>query len=385
MANFPCDNTIICPCTDNPLGNFSSEAPDPFVYYGFRPVLWNPNNPIGGHRPPAPPIYYAADCAGFCTSTLSQEDADLCAARQAFICSHTPPGGGPPQLFFNQPQSCSLPCGNGSFFVWQVPGGAFVNVSQAAADNQAQAYACQQAALHAFCLNDIPNEAETGTEYDATIFVNGAARTPVHFLLVAGSLPPGLTLTPEGPLSTFLHGTPTTTGTFTFTIEAVDAIGVFVTKQYTITVTSTCSQFWTSIAGNWTFQFQGANSTGSISGNLLIVSAYTKNGIDLFGITIANNGVSPPLNPVLTAQFQCTLTVVPLVITNIGPIGVLQIQIDDANTAAVYFTFTGAPGAPTVFNFTLPVGAKPRVSATVTLQSPVNGFDSQLAYGITLG
>jgi hypothetical protein len=237
MANRPCNQAIICPGSDNPLGNFSSEAPDPFSYFSFRYPIVNPHNPIGGDGPRIPPTYFANDCAGICVSTISQEDADLCAARQAYICSHTPPGGQPPQLFFNTLQTCSVACGNGSFFVWQVPPGSFVALSQAAADEQAQAYACLQAARHAFCLNDIDPDAQVGIAYFSTIFVqSGFPRQPVRFSIIAGSLPPGLALVPEGPLSSVITGTPTATGVYTFTVLAVDALNIIVTKVYTITV-----------------------------------------------------------------------------------------------------------------------------------------------------
>lgn len=237
MANIPCPNVTICPGSDGPFANFSSEAPDPNIFRRFAYPIVNPNNPIGGDGPRIPPVYFAADCAGVCVSLISQEDADLCAARQAFICSHTPPGGHAPPLFFNVFQLCGVACGGGSNFFWSVPAGSFVALSQAAADEQALAYACLQAALHAFCLNDIDPTAQVGIAYGATIFTQGdSPRQPLTFALLAGTLPPGLSLNPEGPLSTFLAGTPTTAGTFTFTIIATDALGIFVTKAYTILV-----------------------------------------------------------------------------------------------------------------------------------------------------
>jgi len=236
--NRPCPIVIPCP-PDTPLGNFSSEAPDPFLFTRFHWPVFDPRNPIGGGRPPVPPVYFAGDCAGICTSTLSQADADLCAARQGYICEHTPPGGRQPTFFFNTQQVCSIDCGNGSTFFWVVPNGQFAGMTQAEADQRAFTYACNQVALHFFCLSDIPNEADVGVFYSATIFVQeGAPRQPVIFNLVAGSLPPGLSLVPEGPLSIVLRGTPTTNGTFTFTIQATDAQAIFVQKTYTIQVCS---------------------------------------------------------------------------------------------------------------------------------------------------
>jgi len=239
MANFPCPNSIICDGSDDPFGNFSSEAPDPNVFRRFGYPIFNPSNPIGGPGGGGhlPPVYYAGDCAGVCVSTISQEDADLCAARQAYECSHTPPGDTPPLLFRNGFQLCGVSCGGGSTFFWSVPAGSFLGLTQAQADDQALAYACLQAARHAFCLNDIDGDAAVGTPYAQTIFIqSGHPRQPVTFSIIAGVLPPGLTLTAEGPLSTLLHGTPTAAGDYTFTVLAQDALNIFITKSYTVSV-----------------------------------------------------------------------------------------------------------------------------------------------------
>ena len=157
-----------------------------------------------------------------------------------------------------------------------------------------------------------------------------------------------------------------------------------VTKNYQIEVTSSCSAFWTSVAGNWTIQTFSPNSFASVVGNVVTVSAYTRNGLDLSGIGEADNGLFVG-NPVQTNQFQCTLTVVPIAITNIGPVGQIAITVTDFASPAVYLNYTGLPGAPIVLNFTIPVGARPVVGIQAAVQTPNNGFDSQVAYQVTLG
>jgi hypothetical protein len=57
---------------------------------------------------------------------------------------------------------------------------------------------------------------------------------PYAFTVSSGTLPAGLTLTPAG----LLAGTPTTAGTSTFTIRAIDAAGCFGTRAYTVTITT---------------------------------------------------------------------------------------------------------------------------------------------------
>jgi hypothetical protein len=51
--------------------------------------------------------------------------------------------------------------------------------------------------------------------------------------LVAGELPPGLELT-ESPRR--ITGTPTTAGTFTFTVRVTDSRGAFAERTFSITI-----------------------------------------------------------------------------------------------------------------------------------------------------
>jgi hypothetical protein len=65
-------------------------------------------------------------------------------------------------------------------------------------------------------LEDTLPDGVVGVSYLAEISL-----LPYTFAVTSGTLPPGLTLPPEGPLS----GTPTTAGTYNFTITATDANG----------------------------------------------------------------------------------------------------------------------------------------------------------------
>ena len=387
MANRPCDKAIICPGSDGPLGNFSSEAPDPFSFLSFRYPIVNPNNPIGGDGPRIPQNFFANGCASICVSTISQADADLCAARQAFICSHTPPGGMPPQLFFNTLQTCALACGNGSFFIWQVPPGSFVALNQASADAQAQAYACLQAARFAFCLNDIDPDAETGTPYSSTIFVqSGNPRQPVQFSVIAGSLPPGLHLTPEGPISTLLHGTPTSSGTFTFTILARDALGIIVTKAYTITVTGQiCTDFWTSMAAQIipSCSPPPLGVCGSTFGANTAHLSATSGGTNT-GAFFPSGAQGASLVPTQSA-LHCSVTVTFASLVNPAQV-IYVVQIANADTPFITYLDTGFVGAAlgaTIYNFTVPAGVKVLVTISVLVQDlvPIASFDAFVTLG----
>ena len=77
--------------------------------------------------------------------------------------------------------------------------------------------------LQALGLQDVGNSASPGFPY--------LPPTPA-FAIVSGSLPPGLTLTPDGVLA----GTATASGNYNFGIEAEDANGFVGTRSYSMTV-----------------------------------------------------------------------------------------------------------------------------------------------------
>jgi CSLREA domain-containing protein len=71
-----------------------------------------------------------------------------------------------------------------------------------------------------------------GTFYDQAIAAAEAGFSAFTFSVSAGSLPPGLTLAGDGTLS----GTPTTTGPFSFTVQAQDRYGFTASQAYTVTI-----------------------------------------------------------------------------------------------------------------------------------------------------
>jgi len=71
------------------------------------------------------------------------------------------------------------------------------------------------------------------TAYSEPIIASGGV-PPYSYGVTAGTLPPGLTLAPNGLLS----GTPTTAATSAFTIRASDANGCFADRAYTMTITT---------------------------------------------------------------------------------------------------------------------------------------------------
>jgi type VI secretion system secreted protein VgrG len=72
-----------------------------------------------------------------------------------------------------------------------------------------------------------------GVAYSQTL--TGTGGTAAYtFSMSSGSLPAGLTLTPGG----LIAGTPTTAGTSTFVLTAIDSTGCFATLPFTLTITT---------------------------------------------------------------------------------------------------------------------------------------------------
>jgi hypothetical protein len=71
--------------------------------------------------------------------------------------------------------------------------------------------------------------------YNGTISTIGATG-PFTWIILSGSLPPGLTLSNSDTASVTITGTPTTVGTSTATIQVTDATGTPISRTFTITV-----------------------------------------------------------------------------------------------------------------------------------------------------
>ncbi len=76
----------------------------------------------------------------------------------------------------------------------------------------------------------LPN-GSVGTPYNQTLTASGGA-APYSFSISAGTLPPGLALSSTGEIT----GTPTTAGSFPFTVKATDSNGCMGMRNYTIVI-----------------------------------------------------------------------------------------------------------------------------------------------------
>lgn len=112
------------------------------------------------------------------------------------------------------------------------------------------------------------------TAYSVSISASGGTGSGYTWSISAGSLPPGLGIGASGTPSTTISGTPTTSGTYNFTVQAADDGGDTDTKSYSITIadaTVTISPSLTSplpqgYVGTWYEMWQTA-SASSVCGN----------------------------------------------------------------------------------------------------------------------
>ena len=105
--------------------------------------------------------------------------------------------------------------------------------------------------------------AELNTPYVATLEAVGGT-PPYTWSIASGSLPPGLSLSSDGMIT----GTPTATGTFTFSLEVVDSLGASarVTQSLEVTVESNVPGYWLGAADGGVFTFGSATFHGSAVG-----------------------------------------------------------------------------------------------------------------------
>jgi Putative Ig domain len=136
--------------------------------------------------------------------------------------------------------------------------------------------------------------------YDQTISTTGGFG-PVTFT-ETGTLPTGLALSTAGVLS----GTPTTAGSFTFTVTATDALGDTASQTYTLVINSGVTIATTTLP-DWTVNQPGYNQTISASGGTGTLTFSTTAGTLPTGLTLSSAGVLSG-TPTETGSFTFTVT-----------------------------------------------------------------------------
>jgi hypothetical protein len=243
--SFPCPTKSICIDPATPFNNTSAEAPDPNLFFGY-------NSSYAG-QPPLGSIWATPGCISQCVSTISQQDADLCAANQQLFCTVTDGGPGgddtgwinpvtglPYPIFFNDAETCNVLCPDGLPFSFTEPAGKILSLNKAQANSVAFSFACFNAQQHKLCLSALSQtEVCINGSFNGQIVATGATVDPVKtiWLNPGGGLPPGINMLfgIGGGILT-LFGTATVAGTYPFLIECITPAGDFFVKNYTICV-----------------------------------------------------------------------------------------------------------------------------------------------------
>lgn len=217
----PCDELI------PPYTNLSAEIPD--QYYFWSTYYGNPQSPprIGSLNPDDPTQSWGASwCRGTCVSTISQQDADACAAAESLsVCDPIDPGTGSRYpIYYNTRQVCGGTCPDGvTTYSFEVPAGTYAALSQAQANQMALSFACRFANQNRHCPpnSSVCPNVPLPINFDVYV-VHGILFGPVDFTftVTSGSLPPGVSLVKTSNTVARLVGTPTQIGMYNWTVTA---------------------------------------------------------------------------------------------------------------------------------------------------------------------
>lgn len=201
-----------------------------------------------------------------------------------------------------------------------------------------------------------------GVTYSQTLTASGGV-APYIFSLFSGALPPGLNISTGGVLS----GTPTSSGTFSFTIRASDSQGAAVNQLYTLSVGSVLhitnvsplpggtanffySQTFSATGGTAPYTWSissGTLPTGMLFSTQGIISGTpTSGGTYQFVVRVVDaSGAST------TQSFSLTITG-GVTITTTSP-------LPDGSVGSSYFLTFGANGGTGPYNWSVTSGALP--------------------------
>jgi hypothetical protein len=195
-------------------------------------------------------------------------------------------------------------------------GGAGVAASQGAAE----AATTEQMACDYTFANGICNmgQAQAGQQYEG--FLDVSPLDSGMFSVVSGTVPPGTMVAPSGEAGTILGGTPTTAGTYTFTVSGTDYNGIPIAPMtYQITIVGNYQPPPVTINGSsvlpsGTFETYYTNvfsvSGGSIPYTWSVLSGQLPPGLYLASdITMSQTGDDLTGTPRTTGTFTFTMQV----------------------------------------------------------------------------
>lgn len=247
----PCDSFSRCIDPAEPTANFSSEDED--INHTF---CYGSGN--GSRVPPPGYNWDTQNCHivwGTVVCTVAEdEDCQVCVQNSKWVCNpddppHPPFPPLPPDpiedkdpryIWPNTATRCQVKCKDGLEFDYWVPYATFFAGSTYMANQIAYKYACKQAKAHKLCLGNMTNlQGCLGDEFLCNVSVTGKYSGPSNYWqIVSGSLPPGMNLSSASPdgATASISGTPTASGSYTFTLRVTVSTGDYMQKQFTICV-----------------------------------------------------------------------------------------------------------------------------------------------------
>jgi len=229
--------------------------------------------------------------------------------------------------------------------------------------------------------------AQDGVAYSAVLSVNGG-KGPYTFSVTTGSLPQGLAL---GQSSGTISGTPTKSGSYTFTVQATDSTGLTGSNSFQITVSSGTSVSVTvtpgtaTVASSQTVQFTAIVSNTS---NTAVTWSASSGTISSSGMYTAPT-VSSNTNATVTATSNADPTksgTASLTITPLTPpaLTISTTSLPGATAGTAYSDTMQAIGGTAPYQWTIYSGTLP---TSFSLQSSglLSGTTSQTGqFSITI-
>ena len=235
----PCRQSNPCLTNSNPLLGFDSAAPDvpTEIGLGFGPSTPPPLNSEWQN-----PMAFVALSVPV-TTPADQKTANLMAESQAYqqAAAGWTQSGIPVQTYQSASQFVTETCPDNSEFTFGVVAGLFTALTQAEADAKALSYCQRQIQLHTVCLTAAPPALCLNNFASVQITANGVglgATGENLWELTGGELPAGMTFN-GGSLasdSVSIAGTPTTAGTYAFSVKVTTPQGDFMEKVFSLTV-----------------------------------------------------------------------------------------------------------------------------------------------------
>lgn len=222
----------------------------------------------------------------------------------------------------------------------------------------------------------LPNS-QVNTTYNQTLTASGGT-PPYTFTVISGSLPTGLSLSPNGVLT----GTPTVTNIFNFTIQVSDANNCMATRNYVISISCAAINITPSSLPNVTVNTAYPTQTLVANGGIAPYNFTVSNGTLPTGLTLTNAGVLSG-TPTSTGTFTFTVTatdtntcigtIIYTIVVNCPNIIISPATIPNGQINSFYSQVFNASGGIAPYTFALTNGNLPSGLNFIAAQKGIAG------------